>query len=94
MKKGDLMPVTEFCKHYKVQLSFIRSLKEYELIEITTIRKKEFIHQSHLVHLEKLVRLHYDLNVNLEGIDVINHLLQQIEVMRRELIRFRNKVEQ
>jgi hypothetical protein len=41
--------------------------------------------------LEKFVRLHYDLDINLEGIETINYLLEKIEKMQKEILELRNK---
>lgn len=92
MKKEDFVPVVDIYKHYNAEPEFINSLKEYELIEITIIEETEFIHYEQLQRLEKLVHLHYDLDINLEGIDVINHLLERIEAMQGEMIALRNKL--
>ena len=92
MKKENLVPVVEIYKYYNAEPEFISSLKEYELIEITTIEETEFIHHEQLKRLEKLMHLHYDLDINLEGIDVINRLLQQIESMQSEMIALKNKL--
>ncbi len=92
MKKETLVPVDDICKYYRTEHSFIISLKEYELIEIITIEGASFIHAEQLQQLEKLVRLHYDLDVNLEGIEVINHLLHRIETMQHEMRMLKNKL--
>jgi hypothetical protein len=42
--------------------------------------------------LEKFVRLHYDLDINLEGIETINYLLERIEEMQKEIVNLRNKL--
>ena len=92
MKKENLLPVIDISRHYKVKVAFIRSLKDYDLIEITTVRKKDFIPASQLHRLEKLMRLHYDLNVNMEGIDVIHHLLDRVETLQQEMISLKNRI--
>lgn len=92
MENENLVSVSEFCKHYQVEISFINSLQEYELLELTVIEETPFIHHEQLQRLEKLIRLHYDLDVNLEGLDVIHHLLQRIESMQNEMITLRNKL--
>ncbi|HYV93959.1 MAG TPA: chaperone modulator CbpM [Chitinophagales bacterium] len=92
MEKEKLVPVMDVCRHYNVEVTFINSLQEYELIEIINIEETPFIHHEQLQRLEKLVRLHYDLEVNLEGLDVINHLLQRIDTMHQEMIALRNKL--
>jgi hypothetical protein len=38
------------------------------------------------------VRLHYDLDINIEGIETINHLLEKIEEMQREIAHLKNKI--
>ena len=39
-----------------------------------------------------MMRFHYDLNINLEGIDVIARLLKRIEDLQHELRHARNKL--
>ena len=92
MEKENLVPVVDVCRHYNVEVTFINSLQEYELIEITTVEETSFIHHEQLQRLEKLVRLHYDLDVNLEGLDVINHLLQRIDTMQHEMLALKNRL--
>ena len=42
--------------------------------------------------LERMVRMHFDLNINLEGIDAIYHLLQRVENLQREVVSLRRKL--
>ena len=93
MQREHLIPADEFCTHYKVEYSFINSLQEYGLIEITTIDNNLFIDQDHLQNLEKLVRLHYDLDINLEGIEAITYLLNRVKSMQEEITSLRNRLE-
>jgi hypothetical protein len=93
MKEEPLVPLDEFCRHYHIDTAFIDSLKEYELIELTAVSNTMFIHADHLQQLEKLMRLHYDLDVNMEGLDVISHLLQRMESMQNEMMELRNKLD-
>jgi hypothetical protein len=90
MKK--LIPANEFCTHYRVSISFIRSLQEIGLLETTTIEETEYIPASRLQELEKMVRLYYDMDINLEGIESINHLLQRIHSLQDEITVLRNRL--
>lgn len=85
METKDLIAIQEFCKHYKVEISFIDSLNEFGLIEIITVEQTQFIHQQQLKDVEKMIRLHYDLEINLEGIDAISHLLKRVNSLQEEL---------
>ncbi|MDQ6758116.1 MAG: chaperone modulator CbpM [Bacteroidota bacterium] len=87
-----LIPADEFCTHYKVEYSFINSLQQHGLIEITTIDETSFIDEEHLHNLEKLIRLHYDLDINLEGIEAITYLLNRVKNMQNEIVELRNKL--
>jgi hypothetical protein len=62
------------------------------MIEITTIEETNYIHESQLQELERIVRLHFELDINLEGIETINHLLQQINYMQDEITALRNRL--
>ncbi len=92
MQHEDLIPANEFCTLYNIEYSFISSLQQYGLIHVTTIHETGFIPISELNTLEKLVRLHYDLEINLEGIEAITHLLEKVEDLQDEISTLRNKL--
>ena len=92
MKKGNMIPANEFCASHNIEITFINSLQEAGLIEITTINRTEYIHESQLNKLEKIVRLYYELDINLEGIETVTHLLQRINDMQNEIMLLKNKL--
>lgn len=92
METENLIPANQFCEHHNVEFSFIHLLHENGLIEISRVQESEFIPVSKLPELEKLVRLHYDLDINLEGIEAITNLLQRVENMQQEITMLKNKL--
>jgi hypothetical protein len=42
--------------------------------------------------LEKIVRLYYDLDINIEGIDAVINLLQRMEDMQHEIVLLKNRL--
>ncbi|HZH64161.1 MAG TPA: chaperone modulator CbpM [Flavisolibacter sp.] len=92
MQEQHLIPVRELCLHHNVEIKFIQSLEAYGLIELTTVEEHSFLHSSQLTIFEKMIRLHYDLDINLEGIDVIHHLLERLENAQEEICRLRTKL--
>jgi hypothetical protein len=92
MQTDYLIAVDKFCANHNIEISFISSLQQNGLIEITTIKKEEYIDPDQLLQLEKIVRLYYELDINLEGIETINYLLQRIETLHNENLRLRNKL--
>jgi len=92
MHKGNLIALDEFCAMHNVEISFISSLQETGLIEISTIEDSGFIDISQIQQLEKFLRFYYDLDINLEGIETITHLLQRINALQEEVISLKNRL--
>lgn len=92
MEKNNLVLVEQFCIHCDVEISFINSLHEYGLIEIIVLDDKEYITEEHLKDLERTIHFHNELNINLEGIDVIYNLLKQIDDLQQQLNIAKNKL--
>ena len=88
----QLISTDEFCTHYKVEYSFISSLQQNGLIEIITIDENSFINHDHLKNVERLVRFHYDLDINLEGIEAITYLLNRVKNMQDEIVSLKNRL--
>jgi len=92
MENEHLVSAEEFCTHYNVEFSFINALQENGLIEMTTIEEDYFIDINQVQKLEQYSRWHYDLDVNLEGIEVIDQMLSRIKNMQQEITALRNKL--
>ena len=92
MQKKYLIALEEFCVNHDIEVSFISSLQQSGLIEIITIKETEFIDKCQLKQLEKIVRFYYDLEINLEGIDAITHLLHRISTMKDEITELKNRL--
>ncbi|HEY5470523.1 MAG TPA: chaperone modulator CbpM [Bacteroidales bacterium] len=92
MQTDYLIAIDKFCANHNIEISFISSLQQNGLIEITTIKEEGYIDPDQLLLLEKIVRLYYELDINIEGIETINYLLQRIENMHNEIIRLRNQL--
>jgi hypothetical protein len=92
MEEKKLIPASEFCVHHRVEISFIHSLQEYGLVEIISEEGNDYLDEEKLNDLEKVIRLHNELHVNMEGIDVILHLLEQLEATQKELNILKNQL--
>lgn len=92
METDYLIAVDEFCTSHNIEVSFINSLEQTGLIEITTIKDVWYIDAEQLQLLEKYMRFYYELDINLEGIDSIKHLLQRVNDMHNEIIALRNRL--
>jgi chaperone modulatory protein CbpM len=92
METEQLILVETFCMSHNVELSFISSLEEYGLVEITKKEDHAYIPESTLKDMEQLVRLHHDLDINVESMEAIKYLLEQLQQKDAEINRLRNQV--
>lgn len=92
MEEQSLISTDEFCVSNNLEYSFISKLNEFGLITITTVEEKPFINVSELQQLEKITRLHYDLEINLEGIEAISHLLSRLDALTDEVNELKNRL--
>ncbi len=86
-----MIPIETFCLHHHIDQSLIWSFREYGLVETTTIKETIYVQQSQLPHLEKLIHL-YEMDINLEGIQAITHLLDQVNDLNQEVVRLSNRL--
>lgn len=92
MQNENLVDVNELCVSHNIEISFITSLQKTGLIEITSIDDDWFIDTGQLLQLEKCIRLYYDLDINIEGIETITHLLDRITTLQDEICDLRNRL--
>jgi hypothetical protein len=92
MDTKNLISIQQFCTHYNVPKSFIDSLCEYELIEIVNSDNSKFISVAQIKNIEKLMRFHFDLEINIEGIHAICNLLDQVETLQQEIRELKNRL--
>ena len=87
------IPAKAFCASHNIELSFIQSLQQSGLIEILIIKEDFFVPADQLEQLEKIVRLYYEMDINVEGIETITHLLQRISFMQQEMTALKNRLQ-
>jgi hypothetical protein len=88
----NLISASAFCSHHQIEVSFIHSLQDYGLIDTTTTEQEVFLQADQLQEIERLMRLHYDLHINLEGVDAVTQLLKRMEKMQEEIVTLRNRL--
>ncbi|MDD4972286.1 MAG: chaperone modulator CbpM [Paludibacter sp.] len=92
MQTEYLIAIDEFCAKHDIEVSFISSLQQTGLIEITTIEEVGFIPIDQIRQLETFMRFYYELDINLEGIETISHLLHRVNDLQEEIIELRNRL--
>jgi len=93
MLTDQLIALKEFCSYHNVEYTFVYSLCEAELVEVTTVSEEIYIHSDHIALLEKMVHLHLDLGINSEGVESIFHLLKKIDDLQDKIKFLQNKMD-
>ncbi|MDQ3017619.1 MAG: chaperone modulator CbpM [Bacteroidota bacterium] len=92
METEHRIRVDLICTHYNVEIAFIESLQDYGLLEIHHQADNRYLDSLCLQDLERMIRLHFDLGVNMEGIDTITHLLKRMQYLQEEVQQLRNRL--
>jgi len=92
MQTEYLIALDEFCTNHNIEISFVSSLQQNGLIEIKTVKETVFIDAGQLQQLETFIRLYYELDINLEGIETISYLLERIKSLQEENIKLKNRL--
>ena len=92
MQENYLIAVEEFCSIHGIEISLISSLQQSGMIQITTIKEAGFIDAGQLSQLEKIIRFYNELDINIEGIETINHLLDKITRLQDEIRILKNRL--
>ncbi|WP_292009330.1 chaperone modulator CbpM [Chryseobacterium sp.] len=79
----------ELVKIYNIEISFFNELVEYGLLKVETEDNITYVLYEDLPAFEKYTNWHYDLEINLPGLEVIQDMLHKIENLKqrnRELV--------
>ena len=92
MENHNLIDAALFCECHNIEISFVRELDQLGIIHLHEVEQRLYLAPEELPQADKMASLHTDLGINAEGLDVIHHLLDQIEAMRRELSQLHHRL--
>ena len=92
METENLIRIEVLCSVHNIDISFLHALKESGLTELILLEESLYVHTSQIGHLEKMIRLHFELDINLEGLEVVGHLLEKVDVLSEENRSLRNRL--
>ncbi|MCR9228140.1 MAG: chaperone modulator CbpM [Flavobacteriaceae bacterium] len=93
MKEEQYISVKTFCERHGVVESFVYSMYEYEILQLEYDKDQGKLLVEDLPLLEKMVRLHNELDINPEGIQAIYHLLDQVKSLQQEVASLKKKLD-
>lgn len=92
MNRPHLISTQILYAEYHLENDFVEALNNMGLIHIEVIEQTQYIHEDQIRNLEKIIRLYQELDLNLEGIDVVLNLLEQNQALNGEINKLKNKL--
>jgi chaperone modulatory protein CbpM len=92
MEVNNAVAVADFCSFYQIEADFIEELQRSGLLSVSFIANEPCLTQEQLPQVERFVRLYYDLNINVAGIEAIEHLLERLTHMQQHMARLHNRL--
>lgn len=82
----------ELVKIYNIEITFFDELVDYGLLRVETEDDIRYLVYEDLQVFEKFANWHYDLEINLPGLEVINHMLRKIDDLHQKNRDLMNKL--
>lgn len=81
---SDRISIEEIIRIYKVDYSFVDDLIDSELLHPQIDNSIRYIVHDELSDFERFINWHYDLDVNLQGIEIIHEMLKKLRHLQEE----------
>lgn len=92
MQTDQLISVYEFCRYHQLDITFVQMLGQQGLVEIITVEQSLYIQPEQVARLEKLTRLHQDLAIQPDDLDIVSELVERIESLQEQVAQLRNRL--
>jgi len=74
----------ELVKIYNIEITFFDELADSGLLNIQTENEIRYLMYEDLPNFERFTNWHYDLDINLPGLEVIHDMLKKLEALRQK----------
>lgn len=92
MHTESLISAHEFFAYHQLDVGFVVALEEQGIVETITIDQVRYLHPDQLAALERLVRLHRELAVHVEDLDIVLNLLTRLEQAQEQISQLQNRL--
>jgi chaperone modulatory protein CbpM len=82
----------ELVKIYNIEITFFDELVDSGLLNIQMENEIRYLMYEDLPSFERFANWHYDLEINLPGLEVIHEMLQKMENLRQKNKELMNKL--
>jgi chaperone modulatory protein CbpM len=84
MHQLEIVALVHFCQLNDVDSAFIEALEDIGLIEIIEENRERYLKYDELSLIERCLRLHRDLNINVEALATISYLSELVQELKKE----------
>ncbi|MEY8759615.1 chaperone modulator CbpM [Chryseobacterium tongliaoense] len=74
----------ELVKIYNIEITFFDELVEYGLLSVQTENEIRYLLYDDLPAFERFANWHYDLEINLPGLEVIHDMLRKMDDLKQK----------
>lgn len=92
MDNKNYVQLMHLCDLYHTEINFFTQLDDMGLIEIVSMENELYVHQDKLHQVDRIIRIHRELNVNIEGVDVVFNLLEKVDKLQIELEKMQSRL--
>lgn len=90
---SEYISIKSLASFHNLDENLLLEIVEYEIVPIKRTRSEVMISSEYLDEFERALRLHLDLGVNLQGVDIICRMRNQIREMQDEIARLNRLLE-
>lgn len=80
----DRISREELVKLYNIEIRFFDELEDYGLITIEKENNIKYLPYEDLDAFERFANWHYDLDVNLPGLEILQDMMKKLEYLQHE----------
>jgi hypothetical protein len=90
----NYIAIEEFCTHHGIQVTLIREFADFGLVHLQEQGEIALVPAEEIEKLERMIRLHSELGINKEGLEIILNMRDQLVSLNSELETIRYRLRQ
>lgn len=84
---SEYISIKSLANFHNLDEGLLLEIVEYEIVPVKRSRSEISINSEYIEEFERALRLHLDLDVNLQGVEIICRMRNQIQEMQEEIDR-------
>ena len=84
MLNNEFVQAELFCNTYSINFALVESWQKMGLVHLIELENKQHIPLDQIQKLEQLLRLHLDLDIQLQDVDIVYNLIEKLKTLQSE----------